>query len=101
MGYQNDDLLYLDPHFIQQSIRVKDHYTWDELQSYHCAEIRVLPLRVTDPSLVIGFLCRSISDFKDFCMSCKDITHGSTPLFTIEDHTPDYQQQEVDILGFD
>ncbi len=45
-----------------------------------------------DPSLVVGFLCRSAVDFFDsFLPKMNTFTQGKTPLFTIENKVPDYQ----------
>ncbi|KAJ3047955.1 Cysteine protease atg4 [Rhizophlyctis rosea] len=101
LGTEGDNLIYLDPHYLRPTADVKDitSYTQEDLSSFHCETIRVTSIGTVDPSLVIGFYCRDESDFEDLCARSKTISEGKTPLFTIEDTAPDYNDKDADILS--
>ena len=45
-----------------------------------------------DPSLLIGFLIKSADDINLFINSIESLTRGKTPIFTVEDKIPDFEQ---------
>jgi len=65
MGFQDDNLLHLDPHLVQDSVDV--NCPDFDLSTYHCRSLRKMSLSKMDPSCCIGFLCRSRAAFDEWC----------------------------------
>jgi hypothetical protein len=86
---QGDTLLYLDPHHVRPVVPLRDHtsYSFEDLASYQCSDVRSISIHSLDPSCVVGFYCRSASDFEDLDKRLQEleITSGKTPLFAILD----------------
>ncbi|KAI8839026.1 hypothetical protein BJ741DRAFT_599736 [Chytriomyces cf. hyalinus JEL632] len=91
-------LTYMDPHLMRQTIDLKDpaSYTPEDLETYHCPSIRVVPISTLDPSMVFGFYCRNEKEVTQFLEDAKkNLCSGSTPLFCIQDTAPNYQDADV------
>ncbi|KAJ3152707.1 Cysteine protease atg4c [Irineochytrium annulatum] len=97
MGYQGDGLIYLDPHYMRAAVDVKDtsSYTPEELASYHCPTVRAVNISSLDPSMVLGFYCRTEASYLDFLKTAQTLTQGKTPLFSIQESAPNYADAEV------
>ncbi|GEQ66821.1 hypothetical protein JCM33374_g484 [Metschnikowia sp. JCM 33374] len=54
-GYQDSELLYLDPHNLQ--------VVSNDGSSYHTSKCRSLPISALDPSMLIGLSLRNIDDY--------------------------------------
>jgi len=56
---------------------VQQHYAQayapQELKSFHCERVRKMPLSGLDPSMLLGFLCKDESDWKDFRARVADV----------------------------
>jgi len=65
MGFQDDNLLHLDPHLVQDSVDV--NCPDFDLSTYHCRSVRKMSLSKMDPSCCIGFLCRTRDAFDAWC----------------------------------
>lgn len=66
VGYSNQDLYYLDPHFSQK---------WQEeidYSSYHLKSYQKLHISNLDPSMMIGILLQSFDDYTDFQKNCTE-----------------------------
>ncbi|KAG0265737.1 Cysteine protease atg4 [Actinomortierella ambigua] len=69
VGYQDNDLFYLDPHHSRCMVEIKDlnQYTEENLATYHCDTIRKIDIGSVDPSMLIAFYCRDRAEFDVFC----------------------------------
>lgn len=93
VGFQDDSLIYMDPHYCQSFVDVS---TSDfPLQSYHCPSPKKMPFTKMDPSCTIGFYSRSVEDFERIRQELSKVLQPSArdkyPAFTfVQGHGRDY-----------
>ncbi|KAL2089696.1 hypothetical protein ACEWY4_014384 [Coilia grayii] len=94
VGFQDDSLIYMDPHYCQAFVDVS---TSDfPLQSYHCPSPKKMPFNKMDPSCTIGFYSRSVEDYNRISSELSKILKPSAkekyPAFTfVSGHGRDYE----------
>jgi cysteine protease ATG4 len=91
VGYQDEHLIYLDPHIVQESVQPNTKFS-DE--TYHCSVPQKIHISEVDPSLAVGFYCHTKEEFDNLCNSIEEMSKTSTPIFTIEQHEPVYDSEE-------
>eukprot|EP01132_Coremiostelium_polycephalum_P000590 gene590-736_t len=94
VGYQDEQIIYLDPHFVHETVNPNDP---NFPETYHYCVPQKMPFSQLDPSLAIGFYCRDRHDFNDFCFRMSEIESEGFPIIAIGDHCPDYQLEPDDI----
>lgn len=62
VGYQEDSLLFLDPHYEQESIE-KTSWEDPDVESYSCKMPKTLDMRHLDTCLGVGFYVKNSEDF--------------------------------------
>uniref|UniRef100_A0A8C0LNY5 Cysteine protease n=1 Tax=Canis lupus dingo TaxID=286419 RepID=A0A8C0LNY5_CANLU len=77
IGYVGEELIYLDPHTTQPAVEFTDScFIPDE--SFHCQHP---PSRMSigelDPSIAVGFFCKTEGDFDDWCQQVRQVGGGS------------------------
>ncbi|XP_041647825.1 cysteine protease ATG4C [Cheilinus undulatus] len=93
VGFQDDSLIYMDPHYCQSFVDVS---TSDfPLQSYHCPSPKKMPFSKMDPSCTIGFYSRNAQDFERIRQELSRVLQPSAkekyPAFTfVQGHSRDY-----------
>ena len=67
IGYQEDKLIHLDPHYCQDMVDVtQDNFN---MASFHCKSPRKMKMTKMDPCCCIGFYCRTKDKFLEFVES--------------------------------
>lgn len=98
VGVQGDQVFYLDPHQVQQVCLVSPDNPKAETSTYHCSNVRRMPLSAIDPSLALGFYCRDQEDFKDLCERAVKLERqgNGAPMFTIVQSSKGEQSSNED-----
>uniref|UniRef100_A0A6Q2Y1X6 Cysteine protease n=1 Tax=Esox lucius TaxID=8010 RepID=A0A6Q2Y1X6_ESOLU len=78
IGYVGEELIYLDPHTTQPAVEPgEDGQVPDD--TYHCQHP---PCRMhicqIDPSIAVGFFCRTEDDFDDWCARVRKVCRTNT-----------------------
>ena len=90
---QADMLFYMDPHETQAAVDMSQPFS---PISFHCPEPRRIAIADLDPSLTIGFYCRTFADFEDLCLRLQDDSERlEHPLLNVAWAPPD-----MDGFGF-
>lgn len=73
VGFQEDKLIHLDPHYCQEVVDVtQDNF---QVSSFHCKSPRKLKSSKMDPSCCVGFYCHSKIDFDNFITNVQPYLH--------------------------
>ncbi|XP_059099241.1 cysteine protease ATG4D-like [Tigriopus californicus] len=86
VGLQEDNLINLDPHLVQDSVNVF-HRSFDP-NSYHCKTPRKINIHKMDPSCCFAFYCETRDIFEHWCTTTKQMSVQSRtpyPMFGIEE----------------
>ncbi|XP_033101462.1 uncharacterized protein LOC117104688 [Anneissia japonica] len=88
VGFQEEKLIHLDPHFCQGMVDMRNHQF--PLHSFHCMSPRKMSISKMDPSCTIGFYCRTRRDFEEFCRVIPEVVtppkhEGDYPMFIVRD----------------
>ncbi|XP_020844674.1 cysteine protease ATG4B [Phascolarctos cinereus] len=90
IGYVGEELIYLDPHTTQPAVELAEGGTFPD-ETFHCQHP---PCRMNigelDPSIAVGFFCKTEEDFNDWCQQVKKLSRipGALPMFELVERQP-------------
>ncbi|KAM6970739.1 cysteine protease ATG4A [Aplochiton taeniatus] len=91
IGFIGEELLYLDPHTTQTVVDFEAGSSVDDL-SYHWQRTpRRMKITSLDPSVAVGFFCKSEEDFDNWCSLVQQeiLTNRNLRMFElVENHPP-------------
>jgi len=100
VGAQDEELFYLDPHTVQLAVPLEQIWGCAQTgspesgpfptETYHCQSVLHMNARELDPSMVLGFYCRTRADFDSLCLELELLATraGSTPILTVAPGPP-------------
>lgn len=91
VGYQDNKLLYLDPHTIQPAIS-----KIESIDSFYCQNILLVDIETIDPSLTIGFYCETYESLQDFFKRIEDQKEFEYCVLNVNKSTPKYDEEWKD-----
>ncbi|XP_014858840.1 PREDICTED: cysteine protease ATG4D-like [Poecilia mexicana] len=96
IGFQDDHLLYLDPHYCQPAVNIKnDNFP---LESFHCKHPRKMPFSRMDPSCTIGFYAKGQNEFELMCAAVNEAVSTSAetyPMFIFSEEKRRDVEEEI------
>lgn len=97
IGYQDNYLVYLDPHYCQLAVDIKKVNF--PVESFHCKHPKKMPFSLMDPSCTIGFYAKDQQEFENLCTVVNEALSTSTdtyPMFIFEEgHSPQEEEGSV------
>lgn len=83
IGYTGDDLIFLDPHTVQPMVDTDAHDgLWDD-SSYHCTAACRMNISNLDPSVALGFFCKTEQEFDDLAQILQHEKNSIAPMFEV------------------
>ena len=100
VGFQDDKLVYLDPHYCQRTIDVTESNF--ALDTYHCLTPRKVSLLSIDPSCAIGFYVKSrreLDEFVDCIEQLLEQTQQASdyPIFVLSKGKNDQNEPQMEL----
>lgn len=92
IGYVGEELIYLDPHTTQPVVECAAGCSIPD-ESFHCQHP---PSRMSiaelDPSIAVGFFCKTEDDFNDWCQQVRKLSllSGALPMFELVEQQPSH-----------
>jgi Peptidase family C54 len=90
---ESDDLLYLDPHYVHESIPLREVCNDERMMNYgerqyHCTKIKSIKLDKMCTSVAIGFYIKNEEEFKEFKQQISKLSKEEDSIFSVYDKKP-------------
>lgn len=97
VGCQDENVFFLDPHTVQPTTNAADEDF--DMESYFCQVLRHMPMSQIDPSLALGFYCRTEGDFESLCthLAALETQSRSVLLLTVVEKRSEHHIRSQDI----
>lgn len=89
VGYQDDNLLLLDPHMVQEAC-VDDADLNSKIRTFVNDSARMIPLNSVESSMAVGFLISSTLGLMRFEAHLNEIKEEVSGIIQIQETTPDF-----------
>ena len=66
VGHEGNNLIFLDPHYVHDAMKIKDANSNFNLKNYTCSTPKKLPMTSLDPWLAFGYYIKDESDYIQF-----------------------------------
>eukprot|EP00033_Pygsuia_biforma_P001667 GCRY01001871.1.p1 GENE.GCRY01001871.1~~GCRY01001871.1.p1 ORF type:complete len:491 (-),score=94.10 GCRY01001871.1:478-1950(-) len=94
-GLQGEQLLFLDPHTVRPALTTDEILGAENnasfVESIHGSLPGTIPISSIDPSLAVGFLCRTYHHCVRLLSSLQNILVDDQPFFSVVDSLPDIE----------
>uniref|UniRef100_A0A8C9S408 Cysteine protease n=1 Tax=Scleropages formosus TaxID=113540 RepID=A0A8C9S408_SCLFO len=100
IGFVGEELIYLDPHTTQPAVEPSDDGQVPD-DTYHCQHPPCrMNIRELDPSIAVGFFCRTEEDFDEWCTRIRKLScnRDALPMFELVDSQPSHYAN-ADVLN--
>eukprot|EP01114_Cavostelium_apophysatum_P015951 TRINITY_DN4453_c0_g1_i1.p1 TRINITY_DN4453_c0_g1~~TRINITY_DN4453_c0_g1_i1.p1 ORF type:complete len:496 (+),score=70.04 TRINITY_DN4453_c0_g1_i1:179-1666(+) len=94
VGYQDDDVIYLDPHHVINSPLLDQEF---QVEAHHCQSPQKMPFPNIDPSIAVGFYCRTAAEFDQLCANLKSLSELGDPIISVQDVSPSYTETDSEL----
>ena len=89
----SDHLLYLDPHYVQESIPLSEIFDYESMferaqTEFHCNKMKTLKLSKMCTSVAIGFYIRDGQQFLDFKAKLLKLSRDENSIFSVYENKP-------------
>nr|XP_020478660.1 cysteine protease ATG4D-like isoform X2 [Monopterus albus] len=102
VGFQDDHLLYMDPHYCQPTVDVTEENF--ALESFHCKYPRKMAFSRMDPSCTIGFYAKGQTDFESLCTAVNKALSTSADMYPMfifaEGHSREEEGDDIPTNNF-
>ncbi|PFH45372.1 hypothetical protein AMATHDRAFT_9389 [Amanita thiersii Skay4041] len=95
-GSGNDESLIGGLDVVQQHYATA--YSAAELKTFHCEQVRKMPMSGLDPSMLVGFFCRDEVEWVDFRRRVGELPRT---MFSIQDEPPSWPSDSDDNMGLE
>ncbi|XP_034566931.1 cysteine protease ATG4D-like isoform X2 [Notolabrus celidotus] len=95
VGFQDDHLLYLDPHYCRPTVDTKKQNF--PLESFHCKYPRTMSFSRMDPSCTFGFYAKGQKDFEALCTDVNEALSTSAETYPMFIFVEGKSQEEEEV----
>jgi cysteine protease ATG4 len=100
MGHVHDKFIYLDPHFVQESVNSRKVLK-ENLSSYHCQAARYVSYSEIDTSIALAFMIKDENHFKKFIKNFKESCKNNDSFLGVDISPPREDLSDFESVGED